>query len=202
MRGENRLLYVILSAVLLLSIALSSCRPRDEVPDDSIVESEFDISDSISAIASPIATLDIPYLVRYRIRYVPPGWFFLGSDPEEDKLARGDETPQKDVTEPGFWIGESEVTNKEYSECVEAGACEAPSLRDTGPTNHYGDLAFDDHPVVGVNWYQSAAYCEWVDARLPTESEWEKAARGDEAYIFPWGNESPTCDRSQYEWLR
>ena len=197
MQRGKRPLFIILSLILLLAIALSSCRPKEAAPHPEAAELMPGLEEGISAIASPIATLHIPpYLVRYRIRYVPPGWFFLGSDPEEDKLARGDETPQRNVSEPGYWIGESEVTNKEYAQCVEAGACTQPSLRDSGPTNHYGDSQYDEHPVVGVNWYQAAGYCEWADARLPTEAEWEKAARGDGGYIYPWGNDLPSCDRA------
>ncbi len=88
------------------------------------------------------------------------------------------------------------MTNFEFAQCVEAGVCTSPSLRDSGPTNHFGNPTYDDHPVVGVNWYQAFDYCEWVGGRLPTEAEWEKAARGDMAYIYPWGFDTPTCDRT------
>lgn len=196
MRRKILSLFFLLSVLLIMALALDSCRPRDDV-DDSRMEIDRDLSESISAIASPIATLDLSHLLlRFRIRYVPPGWFSMGSDPEDDKLARGDEEPQHDVTESGFWMGESEVTNKEYAECVKSGACSLPSLRPTGPTNHYSDPAYDDHPVVGVDWFQASTYCEWVNSRLPTEAEWEKAARGELGYIYPWGNETPTCDRT------
>ena len=195
MRSKFRLFLTVFTVLLVSIMVLDGCRPRDEVPSDSVVAPMS--PDDISAIASPVATLDISHLLlRFRVVFVHPGWFEMGSDPEEDTLARGDETPQHDSTEPGFWIGESEVTNQEYAQCVEAGACTAPSLRDSGPTNHYANPAYDDHPVVGVNWYQASEYCEWIGGRLPTEAEWEKAARGEMNYIFPWGNTTPTCDRT------
>jgi hypothetical protein len=196
MKKVSRFSWLVMIIMLVIMSSVSSCQPKAAAP-PVISEQNVDLGDSLTAIASPIATLYIPpFIARYRIRYIPPGWFFIGSDPEEDKLARGDELPQRYITEPGFWIGESEVTNQEYADCVNAGICTLPSLRETGPTNHYNDPAYDDHPVVGVNWYQAAAYCEWVDARLPTEAEWEKAARGDEGYIYPWGNDAPTCDHA------
>ncbi len=98
--------------------------------------------------------------------------------------------------QPGFWMGESEITNEEYALCVEVGVCSPPSIRETGPTNHFGNPANDHDPVVGVNWFQAQGYCEWTKAHLPTEAEWEMAARGTMGYLYPWGNDAPTCDRA------
>ncbi|NPV39863.1 MAG: SUMF1/EgtB/PvdO family nonheme iron enzyme [Anaerolineae bacterium] len=202
MHKKRRSLWIGLTILLLLTMGASECAPKMQAPPAEAAESAAaavkpNLSMYASPISSPVATLTIPpYLLRFRIRYIPPGWFALGSDEEEDKLSRGDEAPQRIVAESGFWIGESEVTNKEYLDCVKSGCCTPPSLRESGPTNHYGDPAYDDHPVVGVNWFQAAQYCECMDARLPTEAEWEKAARGDEGNIYPWGDEAPTCDRT------
>jgi formylglycine-generating enzyme required for sulfatase activity len=121
--------------------------------------------------------------------HVPGGTFQMGSR-EGDPDAGGDEFPQHSVTLDGFWIDRTEVTNAQYHQCVEAGACQAPTMCDWGePT--YGETAKADHPVVCVNWSGAAAYCEWAGARLLTEAEWEYAARGPDNFTYPWGNSSP-----------
>jgi formylglycine-generating enzyme required for sulfatase activity len=118
--------------------------------------------------------------------YVPAGEFTMGSA-DNDSDADSDEKPQRTVTLDAFWIDKTEVTNAQFRKCVEAGACQAPTTCAQGdPT--YDDGSKADHPVVCVDWNQAKAYCEWTGARLPTEAEWEKAARGTDGRIYPWGN--------------
>jgi formylglycine-generating enzyme required for sulfatase activity len=115
--------------------------------------------------------------------YVPAGEFEMGSTEGRDN-----EQPVHAVALDGFWIDQAEVTNAQYRRCVEAGACQAPMTCDWGePT--YEDLSKADYPVVCVDWYGAQTYCEWAGARLPTEAEWEYAARGPEGFIYPWGDE-------------
>lgn len=99
-----------------------------------------------------------------------------------------DAQPVETVTLSPFFMDETEVTSQAYAECVAAGVCSAPEN-----TEFYDDPAFAQHPVVYVNFEQATQYCQWAGKRLPTEAEWEKAARWDEAaqeaYIWPWGNE-------------
>ena len=135
--------------------------------------------------------------------YVPGGTFLMGStDAEVDQaLARcresylycndwfyTTEAPQHQVTVDGFWIDRTEVSNAQFRRCVEAGACQAPT-----PCGErelaYPDLSRAKHPVVCVDWHDAQAYCAWVGARLPTEAEWEYAARGQEGHAYPWGHE-------------
>jgi len=98
------------------------------------------------------------------------------------------ENPQHEVTLSPFIIDQHEVTNQQFQNCVEAGFCSEPLQCKKGePT--YLDPLRTDHPVVCVNWEEAQNYCEWVGGRLPTEAEWEYAFRGEESYIYPWGNE-------------
>lgn len=109
---------------------------------------------------------------------VPAGKFTMGSDSYSD-----DESPAHSVTLDAFWIDGTEVTNAQYAWCVAAGDCSAPA------SNNYNDLDYASHPVVTVSWYDAEKYCTWADRALPTEAQWEKAARGADQRIYPWGNE-------------
>jgi formylglycine-generating enzyme required for sulfatase activity len=100
-----------------------------------------------------------------------------------------DEHPVHTIYLDDYWIYQTEVTNRMYALCVEAKICESPE------SSEYGNDDSADHPVVTVSWYDAQTYCEWVGGRLPTEAEWEKAARGGlENMSYPWGNEAPVCD--------
>ena len=96
------------------------------------------------------------------------------------------------VSLDSFWIDKTEVTNAMYAECVQAGKCNPPrSNRSNTRERYYGNPAFDDYPVIYVPWLDANAYCAWVGGRLPTEAEWEKAARGIDGRSFPWGDPDP-----------
>src|SRR5690606_19387879 len=90
-----------------------------------------------------------------------------------------------------YWIDQTEVTNALFAKCVEDGDCTPPvqSVSSAG-LPYYGNPRYDNFPVMRVNWYQANAYCQWADRRLPTEAEWEKAARGTDGRTYPWGNET------------
>lgn len=123
--------------------------------------------------------------------YVPAGVFKMGSE-EGDDRARADEKPQASVDAAGFWVMRTEVSNGQYRRCVEAGACTAPN------NTRWNDPAYADHPVTGVTWQQANDYAAWVGGRLPTEAEWEKACRGTEGGIYPWGDAVPTADLANF----
>jgi formylglycine-generating enzyme required for sulfatase activity len=97
------------------------------------------------------------------------------------------EWPQHTVYLDNYWIDQTEVTNIQYNQCVVAGVCEGG---DTAPE-------WADFPVTNVNWNQARTYCEWAGGRLPTEAEWEKAARGTDGRTYPWG-EGIDCDHARY----
>ena len=124
--------------------------------------------------------------------YVPEGGFLMGSD-------RGsrDERPTHSVNLDAFYMDAFEVTNRLYRECVQAGACQAVKKNSATRLRYYDDPRYVRFPVLFVNWNMARTYCEWRGARLPTEAEWEKAARGGTTLSYPWG-ERPDCNLANY----
>lgn len=117
--------------------------------------------------------------------YVPAGPFTMGS-----KNGQEDEKPVHTVTLPAYWLDQTEVTNDMYNLCTQAKVCQPPaSSSSASRRSYFGDPAFGNYPVIYVNWNQAISYCKWVGARLPSEAEWEKAARGSDARTFPWGDD-------------
>lgn len=135
---------------------------------------------------------------------IPSGEFTMGIPYAETRRCLGDcywehqfelvtfdvETPQLVVDLPGFTIDQLPVTNVRYQTCVAAGICHPAELSDPDLPSDYSDNPiYANYPVRGVNWYDAGAYCGWVGKRLPTEVEWEKAARGTDSRHYPWGND-------------
>jgi formylglycine-generating enzyme required for sulfatase activity len=140
--------------------------------------------------------------------YVPGGTFQMGSD-KDDADAKPDELPSHAVTLDGFWMDQTEVTNAQFVAFLNAhgnageggrkmvemerGYCQ---IRQEEGAYRVGSAAF--HPVLMVTWYGADTYCQWVGGRLPSEAEWEYAARGPESHLYPWGDDAPTCERARY----
>lgn len=126
--------------------------------------------------------------------YVGEGKFKMGRD---DPLAP-DQGPMHTIKLDSFWIDKTEVTNQLYEKCVETGTCEAPAKSGSwNRDSYFGDPQHADYPVIYVDWFRADAYCTWAGRRLPTEAEWEKAARGGDGRTFPWGEEID-CNKTNY----
>ena len=113
------------------------------------------------------------------------GSFLMGSDPQKDRAAGPQEFPQHRVYVDAFWIDRYEVSNVEYLRFVLGTGTDWPKFWRESPFPENVAL----HPVINVSWHDAEAYCRWAGKRLPTEAEWEKAARGEDGRVFPWGNE-------------
>jgi len=126
---------------------------------------------------------------------IAAGPFQMGCDSSQSSCYR-DEVPLHTVTLSEYYIDKHEVTNARYQACVDAGACTVPGDTDSDTRDlYYGNPAYANYPVITVDWFQAKAFCVWEGKRLPTEAEWEKAARGaGDTRIYPWGNAAPTCD--------
>jgi formylglycine-generating enzyme required for sulfatase activity len=115
--------------------------------------------------------------------YVSAGEFSMGLDSGWDN-----EKPMHTVDLGGYWIDQTEVTNAQYTLCVAAGSCMEPLDFSSQTSDRFKDSLYANHPVVFVDWNQAKDYCTWAGRQLPTEAEWEKAARGTDERIYPWGS--------------
>jgi formylglycine-generating enzyme required for sulfatase activity len=100
--------------------------------------------------------------------------------------------PVHQVYLDAYWIYQTEVTNSQYARCEQAGACSPPAQSNSSAhASYYSNGRFANYPVIFVDWSAADRYCQWAGGRLPSEAQWEKAARGTDARLYPWGNSFP-----------
>lgn len=156
-----------------------------------------------------IVTTKISAIDEAEMVYVPAGEFIMGStdaqveqalqackrfanfcDQGEIPALLDSEKPSHTIMLDAFWIDRHEVTNAHYKRCVDDGACLTPfETKSATREEYFGNPEYDDYPVIQVSWDDATTFCEWAGKRLPTEAEWEKAARGTDGRIYPWGND-------------
>lgn len=142
-------------------------------PISAATDTPVPITSNLSRIEHNSDWVEVHYSFGVDMVLVPPGCLMMGSSGEGG---------QQCFDNP-FWIARTETTNGQYRQCVDAGHCTTP----TSVT--YSDPAHADYPVFSVSWFQAGTYAKWLGGRLPTEAEWEYAARGPDQWMYPWGPE-------------
>jgi hypothetical protein len=181
--------------ILIVALLIQSCNLTSRTPAESAggsTESATPTLVTVPATAEiipvdlggPTVGTSMLWVDNSIIVYVPGGEFTMGGGDDNNTEHRVSESP--------FWIYRSEVTNRQYALCIKAGQCFAPL--DPKGVEALNDTQQRDMPVVGVTWDEAQSYCKWTQGRLPTESEWEKTARGPDGNIYPWGAAEPDCN--------
>lgn len=142
-----------------------------------------------TSVAYDIGSTMVSEVDGMTLVYVPEGEFIMGRD------EHGDEFPQHQVYLDAYWIDQTEVTNAMYEQCVNAGVCTQPHDLSTNTyASYFGNSEYSNYPVTSVDWSQAKTYCEWSGRQLPTEAQWEKAARGINGLRYPWGESNSLDD--------
>ena len=127
---------------------------------------------------------------------VPKGEFFMGCNEKIDEECYFNERPGEIVPTEAFSIDRTEVTIEAYAACVRAKACSLPGTHSDSGYCNWGAKDREKHPINCVDWNQASKFCIWKKKRLPTEREWEKAARGTDGRKYPWGNTRVSCEHA------
>ncbi len=173
-----------------LVLVLSGCSGTTPVLSSGVMTNAEQPATMASMTMDPASAADVALRTDVPMAVIPAGEFPMGSV-KGSTHAKWSEGPQRMVYLDAYEMDIYEVRTLDYSKFLTATQLAAPKAWKQVDLAKHGD-----RPVVGVTWEDASAYCQWVGKRLPTEAEWEKAARGTDGRTFPWGNEMPTADRA------
>ncbi len=177
-----------------------SSEPEGVIPDNGKFE-------TIQPMLNDLFSVFLPQIIKNNVLsgmvLIPAGEFSMGCDANHNdgNACLSDQVPLHTVYLDTFMIDKYEVTNAQYALCVASGVCSEPDFDYSyGRQSYYNDPTYTNYPVIYVSWSDAATYCSWVNKRLPTEAEWEKAARGASVRAYPWGDMTASCSLANGNW--
>jgi formylglycine-generating enzyme required for sulfatase activity len=194
----------ILSALLLMLLVSGCIMQTPLQTPQPVVEEEIEASPAAATEPNsemptePVAEPDVAEVPEGMV-LIPATVYMMGCDPEHNNgyNCPNDELPQHKVSLSAYAIDVYEVTNAQYAACVAAGGCAVPIVSASKTRDdYYQNPEYANFPMINVKWEQAQAYCTWAGKRLPTEAEWELAARGTTPKAYPWGDEAPDCSKA------
>ncbi len=191
-------------SVIMLMLLLSGCIMQTPLETaQPVIEEEVEVIPP--EVTEPSSEKPAEPVVEPVVTTIPEGMvlipateYMMGCDPEHNNShgCPSDELPQHTVSVSAFAIDIYEVTNVQYAECVAADGCLPPiATASQAREDYYSNDEYANFPMINIKWEQAQAYCSWAGKRLPTEAEWELAARGTSPKTYAWGDDDPDCSQ-------